>query len=228
MYNRALLQKLTPLLKNHLIPRIQAMIILGQSGSLDMLATYESQIKDPNQTIWVKLWALEGIVNITEGGGRLAGSAQVEAAKIVADFLEKEDDIPWPAQLRALELLSAMRKATCPIDPGTADMATAAMHLLADADSKLEVRAEAAKALGLMQISSSVPKYNYDLVAHTTGLLAADLGAEIGTSGRAVPSGPLRRALQPRRLWGEKQPRRLCRPLRPSRRSRTIQPRRNT
>jgi len=191
MYNRVLLQKLTPLLKNHLIPRIQAMIVLGESGSLDMLGTYESQIKDPNQTIWVKLWALEGIVNITEGGGRLTSSAQIEAAKIVADLLEKEDDVPWPAQLRALEALSTLRQGFVPNRSRYADMANAAMHLLTDADSKLEVRAEAAKALGLMQIGAAVPKYNYDLVAQTTGLLAADLGAEIGT---VWPNSPVRSA----------------------------------
>jgi len=191
VYNRALLQKLTPLLKNHLIPRIQAMIVLGESGSLEMLGTYESQIRDPNQTIWVKLWALEGIVNISEAGGRLTGSGQIEAAKIVADFLEKEDDIPWPAQLRALEALSALRQGFVPNRSRYADMANAAMHLLADADSKLEVRAEAAKALGLMQINAGVPKYNYDLVAQTTGLLAADLGAEIGTN---WPNSPVRAA----------------------------------
>jgi len=191
VYNRALLQKLTPLLKNHLIPRIQAMIILGQSGSLEMLPTYEAQIRDPNQTIWVKLWALEGIVNIVEGGGRLPGQAQVDAAKIVADFLEKEDDIPWPAQLRALEALTALRQGFVPNRSKYADMANAAMRLLADADSKPEVRAEAAKALGLMQISSQVPKYNYDLVAHSAGLLAADLGAAIGT---LVPGPPIKPA----------------------------------
>jgi len=190
-YNRVLLQKLTPLLKNHLIPRIQAMVILGQSGSQDMLATYEAQIKDPNQTVWVKLWALEGIVNMTEGGARLSGQAQVDAAKIVSDFLDKEDDIPWPAQLRALEALSALRQGFEPNRPRQANMATAAMRLLADGQAKPEVRAEAAKALGLMPITSQVPKYNYNLVAHTIGLLAAEVGTEIGT---LVPSRPVRAA----------------------------------
>jgi len=194
VYNRVLLQKLTPLLKNHLIPRIQAMIILGQSGSLDLLQTYESQIKDKDQTIWVKLWALEGIVNIIEGGGPpMTGQAQVDAAKIVADFLEKEDDIPWPAQLRALEAMSALRRGFHPNRASKAEMANVVMQLLADSDSKLEVRAEAARALGLMQISTAVPKYNYDLVAHTVGLLAAELGAEIGT---LWPSAPVKAAAQ--------------------------------
>src|SRR5262249_27279970 len=48
----------------------------------------------------------------------------------------------------------------------------------ADTDAKLEVRAEAARALGLMQVNA-VPKYNFKLVAHYAGLLAADVAAEL-------------------------------------------------
>jgi hypothetical protein len=58
-------------------------------------------------------------------------------------------------------------------------MASAAMRFLADSDAKLEVRSEAARALGLMQIPTTVRKYNFPLVAHATGVLAADLGTQI-------------------------------------------------
>jgi hypothetical protein len=61
-------------------------------------------------------------------------------------------------------------------------MATAAMRLLADAEARPEVRAEAARALGLMPISAAVPRYNYALFAHTAGLLAADLGASVAAN----------------------------------------------
>jgi hypothetical protein len=192
VYNRTLLQKLTPLLKNHLIPRIQAIIVLGQTGSPEMMPTYVAQIKDANQTIWVKLWALEGIVNVVEAGNRLTGQS-LEAAKVVADFLEKEDDMPWPVQLRAMEALSALRQGFSPNRTKYADMANSAMKYLADTDSKPEVRAEAARALGLMQIGASVPRYNYDLVAHSIGMLAADLGAAIDKlvpGPRAKPAPP--------------------------------------
>ena len=64
--------------------------------------------------------------------------------------------------------------------PERAAMATAAMKFLADGDAKFEVRSEAARALGLMQITTAVRKYNYPLVAHSVGaLLAADLGTQI-------------------------------------------------
>ncbi len=180
-YYRILQDELTPLLKNHLIPRVQAMIILGECGSADFLPIYFAQIRDPSQSVWVKLWALEGLVNVVEDGGRLKAQDQIASAKTVADFLEKEVDLPWPAQLRAMEVLSAMRQGYEPNKPQKASMANAAMALLADAAAKLEVRSEAARALGQMPIASAVSKYNYPLIAHATGQLAAELGEKIAT-----------------------------------------------
>ena len=104
---------------------------------------------------------MEGLVNVIEEGGRLTAQDQILAAKTVADFLEKEADLPWPAQLRALEVLSAMRQGYEPNKPQKAAMANAAMALLADGAAKLEVRSEAARALGQMPIASAVSKYNY-------------------------------------------------------------------
>jgi hypothetical protein len=190
-YNRVLQQRLAPLLANHLVARVQAMIVMGQSGSQELLGLYLAQIKDPNQTVWVKLWALEGIVNMAGEGARLTGQEQVAAAKIIADFLEKEDDAPWPAQIRGLEALGAMRQGFEPNKPKPAAMANAAMKFLADPEARLEVRAEAARALGLMPITAAVPKYNHNLVAHAIGSLAADMAAEIGD---LVPTPPVRAA----------------------------------
>ena len=180
-YNRILSTKLTPLLKNHLVPRVQAMIVLGQSGSSDLLPIYVAQIKEPNQTIWVKLWGLEGIVNLMEDSGRISGESQSQTAKIVADFLSASEDLPWPVQLRGLEALSALRQGYEPAHPERAAMASAAMKILADSNAKPEVRSEAARALGLMQITAAVRKYNFPLVAHSIGLLAADLGTQVNT-----------------------------------------------
>jgi hypothetical protein len=181
-YNRLLLLKLRPLLnKSHLITRIQAMIILGESGNPLALSVFEEQIKDQKQTVWVKLWAMEGIANIRADGRQLTGSAQIEAAKVVADLLDQDKDLPWPAQLRALEALGAMRQGYLPNSPQRAHMANSAMRLLADPQARLEVRAEAARALGLMEITPAVDNYNYLLVAHTTAQLAAELGKLIAS-----------------------------------------------
>ena len=70
---------------------------------------------------------------------------------------KRRSDLPWPAQLRALEVLSAMRQGYEPNRPQKGRMANAAMTLLADGAAKLEVRSEAARALGQMPIASAVP-----------------------------------------------------------------------
>ncbi len=180
-YTRILAVKLAPVLKNHLYPRVQAMIVLGQAGSADLLPIYIAQIKDANQTVWVKLWAFEGITNMIEEGGRPPGDALPGAAKVIADFLTNTEDVPPPVQLRALEALSVLRQGFEPARPERAAMASAAMKILADGDAKPEVRSEAARALGLMQISGTVRKYNFPLVAHSIGVLAADLGGQINS-----------------------------------------------
>jgi hypothetical protein len=74
--------------------------------------------------------------------------------------------------------MGSLRQAALPTDAARAHMANTAMSFLADSDAKLEVRSEAARALGLMQVNN-VPKYNFKLVAHAAGQLAADLAAEI-------------------------------------------------
>jgi hypothetical protein len=188
IYNQLLIKKLEPLLRNHLIPRVQAMIILGEAAIPDALKIYLDQIKNPRQTMWVKLWALEGIAKIAHEGGRLPGSSQIEAGKAISDFLDKEDDIPWPVQQRALEALGAMRQGFLPNRPRFAEMANTAMRLLNDPDARLEVRAEAARALGLLQITAVVPRYNYALVSHAIGHLAMELATQIESNFTSNPA----------------------------------------
>ena len=193
-YNTILLEKLRPLLKYHLISRVQAMIILGESGNASSIDTFVSQIRDPKQTLWVKLWALEGISNIKANGGRLTAAQDIAAAKAIStDFLDDSaTDIAWPVKLRALAALGALRQGFIASAPKKAEMANTAMRILADSEERLEVRAEAARALGLMQISSSVPKYNYSLIAYAIGQLTVDVASRINT----CFSGDLKKARQ--------------------------------
>jgi hypothetical protein len=179
VYQASLKQWLTPVLANHLISRVQAMIILGESGNSDLIDVFEKEIANTKQTLWVKLWAIEGIKKIKEYGGRLPLDAEAKAAKVISDFLDKKQALPWPIQLRGLEAISYLRQGFLPNQPKQAHMANTAMRFLADVDARLEVRAEAARALGLMQITSAVTKFNFALVAYGAGQLAADLGTRI-------------------------------------------------
>jgi hypothetical protein len=180
-YNSVLLRSLAPLLKHHLVPRIQAMIILGQTGNPEAFKLFLDEIKNPQQTIWVKLWAIRGITTIKKySWGRLTASQDIEAARVLADLVsDKNKDVPWPVQLRALEALSYLRQGFVPSSPKSAEMAVAVMHVLTDPKARSDVRAEAARALGMMQISSAVSNYNFGLVAHATAQLAARVGDQI-------------------------------------------------
>jgi hypothetical protein len=180
-YNRVLLRSLQPLLKHHLVPRVQAMIVLGSSGNPDALKLFLDEIRNPQQTLWVKLWAIRGITYIKQNPfARLSAAQEIEAARVIAEQLdEKTKDMPWPLQLRALETLSHLRQGYIPSAPKNAEMAAAAMRILADPKARSEVRAEAARALGLMQITAAVPGYNFPLVAYAAAQLAARLGDQI-------------------------------------------------
>jgi hypothetical protein len=180
-YNRILLRSLQPLLKHHLVPRVQAMIVLGSSGNPDALKLFLDEIRNPQQTLWVKLWAIRGITNIKQNPfARLSAAQEIEAARVIAEQLdEKTKDMPWPLQFRALEALSNLRQGYIPSAPKNAEMAAAAMRILADPRARTEVRAEAARALGLMQITAAVPGFNFPLVAHAAAQLAASVGDQI-------------------------------------------------
>jgi hypothetical protein len=174
-YNQVLLQKLPPLFKHHFIPRIQAMIILAQSANPDALKVLLDEIKNPDQTYWVKLWAFRGITNIKMMTNRLSAAQEADAAKTIADELLKGKDWPAWVQFRGLEALAALRQGFLPTSPRTADMAAAAFQYLTDEALAPDVRAEAALALGSMQIGTAVPKYNQAVVAYATARLAATI-----------------------------------------------------
>ena len=61
-------------------------------------------------------------------------------------------------------------------------MASTAMRILTDPKARSDVRAEAVHALGMMQITNAVPKYNFSLIAYAAAQLAAQIGDQIVAS----------------------------------------------
>ena len=184
IYNKALIDKLPALLNNHLIARIEAMIVLAQTGSPEALEIFVKVLNDRKQTAWVKLWAARGLDNIVSSasGNRVdetLGPKAIAASKALADALEAEKDLPWPVQVRMLEALGSMRLSAAPASPAKADMATAAVQLLCNAEARPEVRVEAASALGMMRVTPGTAKYNFALVAYNIGEVSADLAERI-------------------------------------------------
>ncbi|WP_422931231.1 HEAT repeat domain-containing protein [Singulisphaera sp. PoT] len=187
-YSQELLKVLPRILENHPISRLQAIIVLGQTGSPDAINVYTQQLNDKNQLVWVKLWAARGITNIVQtgaGGNRvdevLSGRA-IPAAKALSNFLNREAEIPWPVQVRALEALGALRLAADPAAAGKVEMADAVVHQLANREAKPEVRAQAAWSLGMMRLNSGVVQFNYPLVAYFIGDVAATVGEKVANS----------------------------------------------
>ncbi|MBV8229022.1 MAG: hypothetical protein JO329_03470 [Planctomycetaceae bacterium] len=180
-YNQALLATLPKLLNNHLLARIEAMIVLAQTGSTDFIDLFIGQLKDVNQIVWVKLWAAKGLTNLVQNGQRTdeLGARAIPAAEALADFLEKERKMPWPVQVRALEALGAMRLAAVPATRDEAKMVSAAVDHLTDPQAKAEVRAQAAWAVGMLRDLQGITKFNFPLVAYHVGEVAADVGDQV-------------------------------------------------
>jgi len=179
-YNRVLLEKLPKLLDNNLFARIEAMIVLGQTGNPDTIPIFVKQLAEPNQTVWVKVWAARGITNTAGGGTRdLPPALATTAGKALVEWLEKEKDLPWFAQVRALEGLGALRQARTPQATNRPDFANVAMKFLADPSARPEVRAMAAWALGMMRIDGALAKFNLSLVAYNVAEVAVELGQKV-------------------------------------------------
>jgi hypothetical protein len=189
-YIRSLLDTLPKLLDKNLVTRNAAMIVLGQAGSRDALQIYLNQLKDPNQTVQVKLWAVRGISTIVDDGkatAALSAAEAINAAKVIADFLEREKDTLWFLQMRALEAIGALRQAATPANVQRPEMAATAMKFLADPEARPEVRAAAAWALGMMQVSQNA-RFNFPLVAHEAGRLSAEIGEQANASLKENPT----------------------------------------
>jgi hypothetical protein len=126
----------------------------------------------------VKLLAARGLANSAPALVNDTTRATF-AAKAVADFLEQDKELPWPVQYRGLEALGALRQSGTVPPKGQPEMASAAIKFLVDPEARPEVRAEAAWALGMMQVNGAVGKYNFPLIAYHIGDVAANLGESI-------------------------------------------------
>src|SRR5262249_14716101 len=144
-YNQVLLQKLPPLLDNHLLSRLAAMIVLSQTGVPEAVDVFVKQLRHPDQTVWGGLWAAPGLTNLQQiTRYNLDAPRAIIAAKAITDYLEREKDLPWPVQYRMIEALGSLRLGNTPQMPrGQPEMAGTATQFLTEPNGHLQVRAEA-------------------------------------------------------------------------------------
>jgi hypothetical protein len=180
VYIPVLFSKLTPLLENHLFARVQASIVLAMAARPAFIDTFTKQIADGNQVLWVKLWAARGITNATSGGkvtiDVIKGTA---ATKALVGFLKAEAEAPWWIQLRVFEALGSLRLPSTTGPTGPPDVAAILLDHASDPKAKVESRAWAAWALGMLNVPANT-KFNYALESYQVGQIAAELGDKIG------------------------------------------------
>src|SRR6185437_4087057 len=175
-YNQVLLATMPRLFDNNLYARLNAMIVLGYTGNPDAVKIFAKQLTDANQSVWVKLWAARGLTKVADEGRReIQAATAVEGSRALAEWIKKEPEMPWPALMRAVEALGALRQASTPTSPGNPEFATVVMQILTDPKARPEVRARAAWAMWLLRVNA-ISNYNLKLVAHVIGQLAAELG----------------------------------------------------
>ena len=179
LYVPMLQTKLTPLLENHLIARIQAAIVLGMAASPTSVDLFLKQLSDPNQVVWVKLWAARGLTNVTQNGQVTLDEAKGLAVASTLMKLLDDSEIPWPAQIRFLEALGSNRRASTSLVDRKADVLETVAMVLTEADFRHDVRAWAAYAIGVIGVNGQIAKVNYPLVTTHVGLLAAEIGDRI-------------------------------------------------
>ena len=177
-YTRALVGALGPLLKSHLFTRMEAMVVLSKSGDKAALRLLADVLKDKDQVLAVKERAAVGLIQIAQRQA-LGPSEAIPAAQALSDFLQNDPDAFWPAKVRALEALGALRQVTSNAAQGQPDLATTALKSLADPKAKPDVRAWAGWALGMMQFSGLAGKYNFSLIGYHLGQAAVDIGGRI-------------------------------------------------
>jgi hypothetical protein len=180
IYTKILFTKLTPLLQNQLFPRIQASIILALAATPEYLDVFIKQINDPEQVLWVKLWAARGITNATDGGKVTADIVKATAAvQALVKFLEDESDAPWWIKLRMFEAIGCLRLASTGGALAPPNVAGLLLSHASDPKARLESRAWALWALGMLKVPPAAAKFNFNLEAYQIGLLAADVGDKI-------------------------------------------------
>ncbi len=185
-YQNALRTELVPFLEMNPLARIEAMTVLSQTRDPQLLDVFLAAINDPDQLVWVQLKAIQGVreLAITRergGGNAILNTSQqaAAAAEQLANYLQNNPDVPWIVRLRALDALGYIRESTVAILPPDLKIARTLLEIVTDRRERLENRARAVWALGMLRIDNQIRDYNFGLVAYLAGITASDLTVEI-------------------------------------------------
>jgi hypothetical protein len=179
-YAAAMIKTFPPLLEGHLISRTQATMALASTGSLDVVPTLIKLISDEKQPWQVKSLALLGINNsIGDGRKIVAFNQRTQWTIAVINMLRNEEDAPWFLKSQAAQLIGNLRIISESVPERKVHPAEVLMDFLIDKTQRPEVRLEAARALGLLDITSQFRPYNHQLVAVSTAEAIADIAQRV-------------------------------------------------
>jgi hypothetical protein len=181
MYVQELLQVAPKVLQGQLHSRTFFMTVLSRSQSPEVVPLLIEQIRSEDQAMTVKMLAAVGLNNISQNGRRPldASSQAIPASQALAGMLRDNPEAFWPVKVRALEAMGALRHATANPLRGEPELAAVPFSLLADRGQRLDVRAWAGWALGMMDIPPQVRSFNFQLVAYAMGRAVADFGDQM-------------------------------------------------
>ena len=182
-YTRALFDSALPrLMDNNYFTRIDAAIVLGMAGGTtpNALDFYASQLKLPDQVLWVKMWAARGYTNAAQSGSRsLEFSKAIAGADALVAFLTSDPDLPFFVKFRILEALGSIRVCNASRAGVNLDVASVVAGFLTDPEARPETRAYAAWALGMLKVPPQVTPFNFSLAGSEIGYLTVNLGNRV-------------------------------------------------
>ena len=180
IYTQFLLKVMPELLSNHLYARLEGMIVLSRTADPQAIDTFVKQLADRDQDVLVKQIAAYGLTNVVKNSREpLPPAVSIPAAEALVGFLEGEPEVIWTARYRALEALGWLRQATRNPLAKQYPMIDAAAKILANPEERLEVRAWAAWAIGMMRVDDGNAPIRYSAIAGDVAKLAIELGDKI-------------------------------------------------
>lgn len=181
-YVAAMIKTFQPLLKAHLVTRVQALQAMAATGSIDLNPLFVSVLGDESQPWQVKMIALEGINNVIQGGKRPLGFNQrTQLTVAVLNMLREEKSPPWFLKAQAARLIGNLRIVSESVPERKVVPAETLLEFLTNAEERPEVRFESARALGLMDITTQFRPYNHLLVTTALAEAVVQTSQQVGT-----------------------------------------------
>jgi hypothetical protein len=179
-FNTRLLGVAPDLLKNHLYARVQVMQALARMGDPQALDLLVAQLGDADQPLIVKQLAAEGIEQIArDNSGSLSPPQREKAANALVGFLRENRDAYWLAHARALQALGTLRSISGIQNRDEAVFADEVLQAISAPGLRLESRAWAAWAAGMLEVPPAYPQLNFTLATYMIGQLAVEVGERI-------------------------------------------------